>query len=166
MSHDPSKKLFSLQTKHQTWCFDVFGVWHTEKHRCYEMCLLCFDVFSKFRACSKFRKHFLGCFNWRPMGKRCLRHVTLSSLKMSSTPSKATGPLVLLPPDATVFLIELPQSHEALWDIRSPNYRNQSVKRVSWTSMRVNFTKKRGRLHRYEEIQMQNLWANGFLKAQ
>ena len=26
--------------------------------------------------------------------------------------------------------------------------------------------KNRGRLHRYGEIQMQNIWANGFLKAQ
>ena len=144
MSHGASKTLFSLETKHKTWCFDVFGVWHTAKHRCYETCLLCFDVFSKFRACSKFRKHVFGCFHWRPMGKRCLRHVTLSSFKMSSTPIKATGPLALLPPDATLFLIELFHSHDALWDIRSPNYRNQSVKRASWTSMRVNFTEKTG----------------------
>ena len=144
MSHGASKTLFSLETKHKTWCFDVFGVWHTAKHRCYETCLLCFDMFSKFRACSKFRKHVFGCFHWRPMGKRCLRHVTLSSFKMSSTPIKATGPLALHPPDATLFLIELFHSHDALWDIRSPNYRNQSVKRASWTSMRVNFTEKTG----------------------
>lgn len=48
---------------------------------------------------------------------------------MMAAPSKATGPLGNMTQHDTFDLIELIQGHEALWNVRSLSYRNQTLKK-------------------------------------
>ena len=63
----------------------------------------------------------------------------LAAVHRRQMAAKATGPLSGISRQETIYLIELIQGHEAIWNGKCAEYRNQVTKKASWKSVVLAF---------------------------